>query len=467
MRQLVSLDITSILIKNIEDSLVKLKNNKYASRETFPYLFTVIEDILIASKQKIIEIKNEINEVKTLEEKEEILQKNYDLNNALNYIIPIFHHLSFSNIDFIDFDDYAIIEYINQQIRLNKFFEDKVIICLISASLSMMNFEVSNYLFEPPIRQYFRKINVEFPKISLHIKYPLLLKDSFLLKTSFFHEYSHLIDSLLRISKDFKIDISKYQKDIDAIIKKFTALPKFQTAPKQYIIDYVKTHLNKILFNWTKELVADIISALIIGPASRALLIFWNLKEGIYNYNITHPPYYLRCKFISELLKKNGYINLKNEVKALEMVQQLYKEPEQEIYGITIRIIEKEMDNLFKACTDKIQSSISTIKKVIEFCKEDNPEKKILLELTRNNIPLGAYLPMQDSSDKKNEIKFKKTSIYKILNTYWEYFFEILFDDKKEIEEKFEIFELIEERAKKSIDILRGIQLYQKFYKVD
>ena len=62
MQQLVSLDITSILIKNIEDTLVKLKNNKYASKETFPYLFNVIEDILIASKQKIIEIKNEIKE---------------------------------------------------------------------------------------------------------------------------------------------------------------------------------------------------------------------------------------------------------------------------------------------------------------------------------------------------------------------------------------------------------------------
>lgn len=467
MSQLVSLDITSLLIKNIEDTLIKLKNDKYASKETFLYLFNVIDDILIASKQKIIEIKNEINEVKTLKEKEEILQKNYDLKNALNYIIPIFHHLSFSNIDFIDFDDYAIIEYISQEIRSNKFFEDKIIICLISASLSKMNFEVSNYLFESAIKQYFEKINVEFPKISLHIRYPLLLKNNFLLKTSFFHEYSHLIDNLSDISKDFNIDISKYQKDIDAIIKKFTVLPKYQTFPKLILIDHIKTNLNKILFNWTKEFVADIISALIIGPASRALLIFWNLKEGIYNYNITHPPHYIRCKFISELLKKNGYVNLKNEVKALEMVQQLFKEPEQEIYGIAIRIIENEMDNLFNACTDKIPSSFSTIKKVVEFLKEDNPEKKILLELTHNKIPLGAYLPIQDSSDKKNEIKFKKTSIYKILNTYWEYFFEILFDDEKELEEKFEIFKLIEERAKKSIDILRGIQLYQKFNKVD
>ncbi|MHA1282485.1 MAG: hypothetical protein ACTSQP_08235 [Promethearchaeota archaeon] len=463
MQQFISLDITSLLIKNIEDILIKLKNEKYASREAFPYLFNIIENILIASKSKINEIRKELNEAKILREKQEIIQKNYDLNNALNYIIPILHDLSFSNIDFIDFDDYAIIEYISEQISLNKDFKDKIIICLITASLPKMNFEMSNFLFNSAIKQYFSKLNVKFPEISLHIRYPLLLKNNFLLKTSFFHEYSHLIDISLKISKEYNINISEYQKEIDEIIKKYIIRKEFQMLPKQFIIYNIKANLNKILNNWIKELVADIISTLIIGPAIRSLLIFWNLKDGIYNYNETHPPFYLRIKFISELLKKYNYIDLENEKKALKIIKQLNNEPSEDIYKLAIKIIENEMNSLFNACLNKVPSLISTIKKVIAFLKEENPEKNLLLDLTRNKIPLGAYLPLCESNNKDIFINFKETSIYKILNIYWEYFFENLFDAKKELDKKLQIFRLIEERSKKSIDILRGFQLYQKF----
>ena len=166
-------------------------------------------------------------------------------------------------------------------------------------------------------------------------------------------------------------DLKKKIKSVKGTLKITTAM-KLVSAAKlaraQLAITSSKPYATEL------EETIDIISALIIGPASRSLLIFWNLKEGFYNYNITHPPFYLRCKFISELLIQYGHIDSENEKIATEIVEQLYEEPKQEIYQLAIEIIEDIMENLFKACIDKIPSTVSTIKKIIEFLKEDNPQ---------------------------------------------------------------------------------------------
>ena len=120
------------------------------------------------------------------------------------------------------------------------------------------------------------------------------------------------------------------------------------------------------------------------------------------------------------------------------------------------------MEKIISTCKDKFKL---TNKDLLEFLKINNPEKKLLLNLVRNDIPIGVYLPLHKSNNKEKLIKYEKVPIFKILNVFWEYYFEILFDKEKTLDNKLDLFKKIEERAKKSIDMLRGYQIYEKFDK--
>ncbi len=454
-------EVTSQLIYNFKNVLLKLKNEKYASISILKQIFAIIEDIINASEQKILELKEELNEASTVEEQKEVMNKNYYLSDALNFVFPLLRDITFSTINFIDFDDYAIINFIQERINSIPFFQSKEIICLISASLGESNFEMSTRLFPDTVEEYFSRLNVKFPDFSLHIRYPLIFKDNFLIKTAFFHEFSHLIDILLKITENYNIDFRNYEEKINNTLEEFKNLPRYQGYPEDLLKDLFFVQLNKILTSWTRELITDIISLILIGPASRTLLLYWNLTSGHGSYNSSHPPFYLRCRYLSKLLEIEGYVNLDEENKAINLSEQIYNPPTEQIFNLAIEILENEMENIITSSYDCFELENSDI---FAFLIPPNPEKHILLNLVKNNIPIGVYLPLHlNKNEKSKVIKYEKNPIFKILNVFWEYYFEILFNEEKEINEKLVLFKRIEERAKKSIDMLRGYQIYEKF----
>ncbi len=457
----VTFDVTSQLVNNFKQVLLKLKNERYASIGIIREIFKVIEDIIDASEQKISDLKEELKETSSIEEQKEIMNKNYYLSDALNYIFPLLRDITFSTINFIDFDDYAIINFIRERISSISFFKDKEIVCLISASLGELNFEMSSRLFHKNVEEYFNKLDVKFPDFSLHIKYPLIFKDNFLIKTAFFHEFSHLIDILLKITENYVIDFKNYEDKIEPVLEDFINLPIYHGLPETLLKDLFYVQLNKILINWTRELITDIISVILLGPASRSLLLFWSLTSGHGSFNFSHPPFYLRCQYLSKLLDIDGYENLEEENKAFELSEKIYEVPTEKIFNLVIKILESEMENIIS--TSKESFKLEN-KDILDFLGKNNPEKKVLLELVRNDIPIGVYLPVHKyKKNKKTLLKYEKNPIFKILNVFWEYYFEILFNTKKPINEKIGLFRRIEERAKKSIDMLRGYQIYDKF----
>ncbi len=459
----VTFDVTSQLIYNFEGLVLKLKNERYASIGIIKQIFPILEDIIDASEQKVLELKEELNEASTIVEQKEIMNKNYYLSDALNFIFPLLRDITFSTIEFIDFDDYAIIHFIQERISSMSFFQNKEIVCLISASLGELNFEMSSRLFHDTVKDYFSRLNVKFPDFSLHIRYPLIFKDNFLIKTAFFHEFSHLIDILLKITDNYAIDFKNYVDKIDPTFKDFKALPIYQGFPEDLLEALFYVQLKKILTDWTRELITDIISVILLGPASRTLLLFWNLTSGHGSYNLSHPPFYLRCQYLSKLLEIEGYRNLDEENKALDLVKEIYEPPTEQIFNLSIEILEAEMENIISTSKDCFNLETNDI---LKFLMTTNPEKKILLNLIRNDIPIGVYLPLhKNENNKKKIIKYEKNPIFKILNVFWEYYFEILFNKEKHIVEKLDLFKRIEERAKKSIDMLRGYQIYEKFNK--
>ncbi len=458
---IVTFDVTSQLINNFRTVVLKLKNERYASIGILKQIFKIIEDIIDASEQKISELKEELSEVSTIEEQKEVMNKNYYLVDALNYIFPLLRNLTFSTINFIDFDDYAIINFIQERIGSMTFFQNKEIVCLISASLGELNFKMSTRLFHDTVKEYFSRLNVKFPDFSLHIRYPLIFKDNFLIKTAFFHEFSHLIDILLEISKNYSIDFDNYEDKINSTFEDFRNLPIYQGFPEDFLEDLFFVRLNEILANWTRELITDIISVILLGPASRTLLLFWNLTSGHGSYNSSHPPFYLRCRYLSKLLEIEGYKNLDEENKAIVLSEKIFDPPPEKIFHLIIEIFESEMEKIISSSKDCFNLGNSDI---LDFLIPSNPEKRILLNLVKNNIPIGVYLPVpKNENEKKRIIKYEKNPIFKILNVFWEYYFKILFNEEKEIKEKLDLFKKIEERAKKSIDMLRGFQIFEKF----
>lgn len=459
----VTFDVTSQLINNFKKVVLKLKNERYASIGILKQIFTLIEDIIDASEQKVSELREELNEVSSVEELKEVMNKNYYLSDALNYIFPLIRDITFSTINFIDFDDYAIINFIQERISSLPFFQNKEIVCLISASLGELNFEMSTRLFNDSVKEYFSRLNVKFPDYSLHIRYPLIFKDNFLIKTAFFHEFSHLIDILLKITENYIIDFKNYEDKINSTLEDFKNLPIYQGFPEDLLEELFFIQLNKILTNWTRELITDIISVILLGPASRSLLLFWNFTSGHGSYNPSHPPFYLRCRYLSKYLDIEGYKNLDEENKAIDLSEKIFDPPTEQIFNIAIEIFESEMENIISSSKDCFNLENYDI---LEFLIPTNLEKQILLNLVKNDIPIGVYLPLhKNKKEKEKIIKYEKNPIFKILNVFWEYYFEILFNEEKEIDEKLVLFKRIEERAKKSIDMLRGFQTYEKFNK--
>ncbi len=459
----VTFDVTSQLIYNFEKVLLKLENKRYASIGIITHIFKIIEKIVDVSKQKVLEWKEELKVATTIEIQKEILDKNYYLSDALNSIFPLLRDITFSTINFINFDDYALINFIREKISYMTFFENKEILCLISASLGELNFEMSSMLFEDNVREYFTKLDVKFPEFSLHIKYPLIFKDNFLIKTAFFHEFSHLIDILLEITKNYNIDFNNYKDNIEPVLKDFINLESNQGLPKDYLEDFFFFELFKILRKWIRELITDIISVILLGPACRSLLLFWNLTSRDCSSNFSHPPFDLRNKYLSKLLEIDGYENLNEEDKAIDLTKEVYESPKRNKFKLSIEILDCEMENIISTCKSYFKLENNDL---LEFLKKNNPEKDILLDLVRNDIPLGVYLPLhKNKNNKENIIKYEKIPIFKILNVFWIYYFEILFDKEKTIEQKLDLFKKIEERAKKSIDLLRGFENYEKFNK--
>ncbi len=448
----ISFEITYQILEYFESTISELKINKYPSIQDVKVLFHYLNKIIKKSKKYIESLKNDFlkeaqkEEGRKLDFLKTIVNKNYFFFNKLKFMIRILYALQFSNLNFINYDCYEIINYIKKLLSLkNKKFTNKQIFCIISASLNYISFNWASNIFDDLKNFYFDNDpdkKIEFPEFIL-IRFPFLFKDNFLIKTILFHEFSHEIDKILDISNSLTIDLKPHEEKLDT-----------------HDTMYVK--FTKILENWKTELIADLISTKIIGPAFRSSLIYWSLFEEYDKSSDTHPSLDFRIKSISDYLKKIDYENSKEENLLLEYLNNFSKKPinhsSNYVYNLAYTIIEENYSKIIEKCDEELPNLPEEDLK--NFLKPDNEEQTELLNLIKFNIPIGAFLPLFSSKNIKELIQYKLTSLPKIFNILWKYFFKILVDSNKNIEEKIKEFKNIEARARKSIDIYRGFRLY-------
>lgn len=463
----VNFKVTLQLVNNFKRILGELKLKKYPSSRDITALFKYLETIINMSEEEIKRLSKEFLEVLKHSSKLalSILDRNYFLFNQLSYLMQTIQALSFANLDFIDYDNYTILNYIKKlfvenSLNVNikkqdnyseeeKKKESLITIkqfdhfSLISASLIKITFSLSSNLFKD-----LQRLNNSFlesitlPRF-LHIRFPLVFKDNFLIKTVIFHEYSHLIDEHLGLSKELPIDIELY-------IDKYS--PHFNE-------DFFKSvDLKNIIARWKEEFIADIISAKLVGPASRYCLLFWSFFVDSNKASDSHPPLNLRIKYISRYLDVFDYENTENEKKALKFIDSCFKMPLKTVYKLSYEIFEGSYDIILKIINKNLSKFPE--KDLYKFLNKKNQVQQDLLQQLEFGIPIGAYISPDKAKKNKDSISYKKTSIPKMINLLWKYYFKTIFDKTREIDEIYEKIIEIDTRARKSIDIYRGIEEY-------
>jgi len=301
-------------------------------------------------------------------------------------------------------------------------------------------------------------LTTPIPKF-LHIKFPIIFKDIFLFKTIIFHEYSHLIDEYLRISNKLTLDTEPYMRK--------------KLLNEIYKDEVYSSDLKKIIANWKKELIADIISTKLVGPSFRCCLIFWSFFIDFNQASTSHPPINLRIKYITQYLESIEYTktddgkthlikykNTKYEDKGIKFITSNFKKPSGFNYEFSYEFFENEIKTILDECNDKI--SVLSEKSLYDFISTENQLNLDLSKQLDFGIPIGTYIQenSDESEENENQILYEGTRIPELLYVLWKYYFKLIFEDTKKTQDIPNEIEVLNNRARKSIDILRGFEFY-------
>ncbi len=135
------------------------------------------------------------------------------------------------------------------------------------------------------------------------------------------HEMLHLRDHVLGITSNLLNEIQISPKDIQSLVKQIRTSP-FPTArpsktpvtiedlyPRHEIERKTREVCSKILENWLREIVADLLATRVFGPAYFFSLAHLSLSLGTMDqHSDSHPSSRLRLRMMLEVLRNLGYM---------------------------------------------------------------------------------------------------------------------------------------------------------------
>jgi polyhydroxyalkanoate synthesis regulator phasin len=166
----------------------------------------------------------------------------------------------------------------------------------------------------------------KYPSWFVFLKYPNIEANNILLNCVFSHEIAHFNDYLNNISqrllKDIKINQEEFEKYLEDLFKQkisgseeAPAEEKGQTQltfgdiwNKETVRQEIFARISKIIENWLKEIVADLLALRTFGPAFLFSLIESSvILQVLDSYSDSHPASSWRIKYCIEELYSIGF----------------------------------------------------------------------------------------------------------------------------------------------------------------
>lgn len=302
-------------------------------------------------------------------------------------------------------------------------------------------------------------------KIS-RICFPLTEKNNAMLHCIFSHEIGHYFNEEFSILGQMISNI-KIDKNILAVIierqrKQYIETKKvingttisldmfFEIEPikARYTEEYTKT-----LENWLRELIADAIGAIIIGPAFLFSLIELASSSSKYDdYSPSHPPLFLRVYIIQQILDTHGYTRIFEKYPKI-------RSKIDELRSTSSLLLDRDETDLESRL---LKSSIKpTLPKLIEKCKLSIKPMYDLYEVDKEIVELiksiKNLIPPNEIIIREEERTYPANPVA-ILNASWivklEYI-DHLYDlmNAKTNEEKFKTRVILNEHTLKALEL--------------
>lgn len=237
------------------------------------------------------------------------------------------------------------------------------------------------------------------PEDRVILELPKLEKDNPLMWAILVHEIGHMLDNnYLKVTEQIFTDINLPSKQL------------------------------RVLKNWTKEIVSDMISLRIMGPSYLMSFMFFNLLLGdVETYSTTHPSAKYRISLMESKLKDyefgtediNDILKLVEEIQTFEYNLDTNYCPE---CGNELKQnIPKKLTKKFNTIVDKVINKIDDIN-LNQFTTENNHRSEILSSFFKDRIPISSSRKVDDGELRKLCKSFKKNqdNIYDLLKRFEE-----------------------------------------------
>ncbi len=219
--------------------------------------------------------------------------------------------------------------------------------------------------------------------------------------------------------------------------------------------------ISKIITNWIKEIVADLLTVHVIGPAYLFSFIETLIMPGTNeNYSDTHPSAWLRLKLMVEEIEFLGYTKDLHNIKLRDKL----KEYNERLSEYKASPTEPISEVAYLSIKDKFPEIQKKVREVIgegSFkCSIYNKNVPMLIEEFKKGIP-----PIERWSEEKND--FEPYDFISILNAAWE-FYETDFDqfynllDAKSDGEKWSAYNNFNSLLLKAIETVELIKIYKR-----
>lgn len=316
------------------------------------------------------------------------------------------------------------------------------------------------------------------PKYFIFLSFPEVFGTDLLLHTlTLSHELMHIYDFIKKISDDLTTIIKKIEADqvkplVDEFMEanvpidlkgqvKFTEPPKFGDFydPIQMQADVI-VRCSKILGEWLKEIVADLLATRFFGISY--LFSLYKLSNSLNvmdRHSDDHPSSRFRLKLVLEELKNLGYFEKINIFgtfgERLKEIEDNILEDKKPICNKYQALVEKHIND-----TENKKIILETIRKYTKnnYYNEQRFSKEIppLLDLLKSDIPPAEYLTGKN--------RFNKAKIPSILNAGWVFYYNFsdYINKPKNDEEENLIIQRINKLISKAIEIIEFNNIWYK-----
>jgi hypothetical protein len=267
----------------------------------------------------------------------------------------------------------------------------------------------------------------DYPDWFVFLKYPNIEANNILLNCVFSHEIGHLKDYINGISSNLieqvTIDGDEFNKCLEPLMREKIEFGGVEKQQQITIGDFIGERIrqtsyeqvHKVMHNWLKEIIADILAVRTFGPAFvYSLIEYTTLLQLMEHYTDSHPASSWRISYCLSELDDIGFIErqensgIKKYLKEWgAYLEEIDKEPSQPVHKVGYLSLENSFEN--------IVGMIRDVSRGFEFNVEEYNEKS---EIIKEECLLRVIAPIAKWNEDHHDY-FE--NIY-IVNTAWEIF---------------------------------------------